>query len=60
MSHPLEFLLRGVRKAEFAEGLQMGCQEVEKELADLWECEVAGGEASQGGQLAHYAGKKGQ
>ena len=36
MSHLFEFLLRGARKAGFAEGLQMGCQEVEKELADLW------------------------
>ena len=35
MSHPFEFLLRGARKAGFAEGLQMGHQEVEKELADL-------------------------
>jgi hypothetical protein len=38
MSHPLEFLLRGVRKAGFAEGLQTGRQEVEKELADLRGC----------------------
>src|SRR5882762_2452755 len=35
MSHPFEFLLRGARKAGFAEGLQTGHQEVERELADL-------------------------
>jgi len=38
MSYPLEFLLRGARKAGFAEGLQTGRQEVEKELADLRGC----------------------
>jgi hypothetical protein len=37
MSHlsPFNLLLRGVREAGFAEGLQTGCQEVERELADL-------------------------
>jgi hypothetical protein len=35
MSHPFEFLLRGARKAGFAEGLQTGRQEVERELANL-------------------------
>jgi hypothetical protein len=38
MNHLFEFLLKGARKAGFAEGLQTGCQEVEKELADLWVC----------------------
>jgi hypothetical protein len=38
MSHPFEFLLRGARKAGFAEGLQTGRREVEKELADLRGC----------------------
>ena len=36
MSHLFEFLLRGARKAGFADGLQTGHQEVEQELADLW------------------------
>jgi hypothetical protein len=35
MSHLFEFLLKGVRKAGFAEGLQTGHQEVERELEDL-------------------------
>ena len=35
MSHLFDFLLRGARKAGFAEGLQTGHQEVERELAEL-------------------------
>jgi hypothetical protein len=37
MSHLLEVLVRGVKKAGFIDGLRVGRQEAEKELADLRE-----------------------
>jgi hypothetical protein len=36
MRHLFEILVKGMKKAEFMEGLQARCQEGVKELKDLW------------------------
>jgi hypothetical protein len=59
MNHPFEILLRIAKVVGFVEGLQKGCRDPEKELADLQEYveQAAAGEStSQGGQLASYHG----